>query len=573
MTRQPHARLLAIRSQLKRARSQTVVHRGCRLLYLLLLLTLMGELLPPHARRVEAADGSIAYGQIASGELTSATQVDRFTFNGVAGDKVYAHVDNFGAGRIEVRLVGPDGSVIQGASGHGDGTDVILHSETLRLRVTGAHQLTVGSRAQRSDAPAIGRYHLFLMGPRAAPEVVPGDIAYGSNVGREIKPGAVHFYAFPGRVADVVSLYVDHDLRGLDFMLFAPDGALLKRQGSEHDLNQGNIKLPLAGRYLIAVAPFYGPGDGRYALRLYGPGMEKLAAPVALGQRVIAAIAAAGGQDLYRLDANASDRVTIAVGNSSLIHRQTGTGRRLQAILFGPDGAKLAESATEHDIKLSPVTAATTGPHIIAIAGQSGSFGRYSLFPSTVLAQALRFNSSVAASPYWVDADGKMAASVVITLRDENGKPLAGKPVLLRSNRGDVDTITQPNSVTDAQGAATGTVTSRTVGEATITARVDPGGHDVLQSSTLNFAPPGQRTGLLPSPDSPYFDRNIVLEPQPITFGVPLTVRVPFATRTRMPCGCGFRSVSVAWGLARGFSRSARSPISCCNRASAPPQR
>ena len=79
-------------------------------------------------------------------------------------------------------------------------------------------------------------------------------------------------------------------------------------------------------------------------------------------------------------------------------------------------------------------------------------------------------NSTVTASPAVVSADGISTSTITVTLLDASNQPVVGKTVTLASSRGATDTITQPAAVSDANGVATGTISSNTVGLATITA-------------------------------------------------------------------------------------------------------
>jgi uncharacterized repeat protein (TIGR01451 family) len=72
-------------------------------------------------------------------------------------------------------------------------------------------------------------------------------------------------------------------------------------------------------------------------------------------------------------------------------------------------------------------------------------------------------HSLVTASPAVAQADGADAAEVVVTLRDNCGNLLAGRPVSLTSSQGALDTITPASGTTNAVGQFTFRATSYTV--------------------------------------------------------------------------------------------------------------
>ncbi len=79
-------------------------------------------------------------------------------------------------------------------------------------------------------------------------------------------------------------------------------------------------------------------------------------------------------------------------------------------------------------------------------------------------------NSTVTANPLIVMSDGVSVSTITVTLRDSNNQPVPGKVILISSDRGADDIITQPSSPTDAKGVAVGTISSGIAGISTVTA-------------------------------------------------------------------------------------------------------
>jgi uncharacterized repeat protein (TIGR01451 family) len=94
------------------------------------------------------------------------------------------------------------------------------------------------------------------------------------------------------------------------------------------------------------------------------------------------------------------------------------------------------------------------------------------------------FSSTLTANPIIVVADGVATSTLTATLFDTVAQPLAGENIIYTSDRGGLDTITQPG-VTNAAGVAIGSITSLSPGITTISATV--GGIPLNQKATLYF--------------------------------------------------------------------------------------
>ncbi|MCP4391918.1 MAG: DUF11 domain-containing protein, partial [Gammaproteobacteria bacterium] len=92
-------------------------------------------------------------------------------------------------------------------------------------------------------------------------------------------------------------------------------------------------------------------------------------------------------------------------------------------------------------------------------------------------------NSSVTVDPPLVTADGVDFSTITVTLLDINGDPLAGRMVSIASSRGALDVIIQPASPTDANGVATGQISSLTSGITQVQVT------EVAESALLNDQP------------------------------------------------------------------------------------
>lgn len=95
--------------------------------------------------------------------------------------------------------------------------------------------------------------------------------------------------------------------------------------------------------------------------------------------------------------------------------------------------------------------------------------------------------STVAASPGSVTADGSAAASVTVTLLDAYGNPVPGKTVGLASSRGATDTVSAASGASSASGVVTFTVKSTTAGAPTFTATDVTDGLQITRAASVTF--------------------------------------------------------------------------------------
>ncbi|RME72903.1 MAG: hypothetical protein D6776_07950 [Planctomycetota bacterium] len=203
------------------------------------------------------------------------------------------------------------------------------------------------------------------------------------------------------------------------------------------------------------------------------------------------------------------------------------------------------------------LTVTATGASLDPPAGTTGAAGRFSSLlrstepgPVTVSASvggqpltatavvvfdpapASPTASSVVASPTTgLVADGQAAATITVTLRDDTGRALAGRPVTLSASVADA-TIDPPGGDTDANGVFTATLRSLAAGDVTVTARADPGTASEVQLAdrpVLTFDEP------LPEIVS------IALPAAPLEGCVPVRVAVRYVRERRVDLALEFR--------------------------------
>ncbi len=105
----------------------------------------------------------------------------------------------------------------------------------------------------------------------------------------------------------------------------------------------------------------------------------------------------------------------------------------------------------------------------------------------TVITNADAMLSTVVVDPDIVIADGVSISNVTVTLIDGNGQPVPGKQVILTTDRGVLDIITQPVGLTQADGVARGVIRSTTRGVSTLTATDVTDGYDLIAQPVIYF--------------------------------------------------------------------------------------
>ena len=92
--------------------------------------------------------------------------------------------------------------------------------------------------------------------------------------------------------------------------------------------------------------------------------------------------------------------------------------------------------------------------------------------------------STVVANPTTnIAANGIASSTITVTVRDTNNNPVSGQTVSIAIS-GSGNTVTQPAAVTDASGVTTGSIVSTVAESKTITVTVNPGGSQVVLSTT-----------------------------------------------------------------------------------------
>jgi hypothetical protein len=145
----------------------------------------------------------------------------------------------------------------------------------------------------------------------------------------------------------------------------------------------------------------------------------------------------------------------------------------------GTAGAQLSGTRTQPAVSgvatfadLS-IDLAGTGYRLNAAAVSGGVTGATSATFDITAGAVSAQQSLIAASPQQLPAStGGITSTITVSARDPAGNPVPGVPVVL-SATGSGNILTQPATVTDANGEAVGTLASSVVGDKVVTAEVD----------------------------------------------------------------------------------------------------
>jgi hypothetical protein len=141
--------------------------------------------------------------------------------------------------------------------------------------------------------------------------------------------------------------------------------------------------------------------------------------------------------------------------------------------------------------------------------------------------------SSIKPDDFWLIADGEQSTTLRITLRDGQGRPLAGKQVALETTRGD---LVQPTAPTDQNGMTTAHISAMDTGEAIITARNLSDNRPIEALAAVFFwRGPGDTGGLIDPRGAPYATPNLILEGLPFQQNLPMFFKVPMQNTNPTP--------------------------------------
>jgi len=314
----------------------------------------------------------IDFGQTLSNSITSPFDVATYTFDVLAGDRIWLKVNTEPGLDPFIRLFAPDGSY------ETEDFETSPLDDHMEFITTGTYTLLVHDWAYPANGDygqGTGNYWIFvqrLNNPGMATQTnfaqtLPASISSAYEMDT---------YTFDALAGDVVFIRLSTNT-GLDpeLWLYGPDGSYVDNNYSlgPDTVEILTIPLPLAGTYTLVALDWadtenadYGTETGNYWLfvqRLNNPGA---AMQIVFGETLSASISSEYEVDTYRFDALQVDMVTVGMS--------TDTGMDPGIRLFGPDGSYITEEDTTGPgtIDIEPEAFGITGPYTV-LAQNSGT--------------------------------------------------------------------------------------------------------------------------------------------------------------------------------------------------------
>jgi hypothetical protein len=339
----------------------------------------------PNAATITIGDctnsgGLLVNGAMHCGAISTASEIDSWTFTAVAGERIAVHigetVDNNDF-RPWIRLTAPNGTLLGNTSGvEAAAIDSVL------APLTGTYIVSVASFDAGFDGT--GSYRLTMAKSPGPITVSAGDqggpLTNGGMQTGEILQGDLDVWTFTAtggeRLAINVGEIADADDLRPWLRVYAPDGTVLANtSGTDVALVDGFVA-PVNGTYLVLVASFDSglDGAGTYRVSLAKtPGPITVAAgdqggPLTNGALHTGTIVE-GDLDVWTFTANTGDRIALSVGeivdNDDL---------RPWLRLYAPNGAVLGSSSGTDVASIDSVLAPVTGTYLVLVASFDSGF-------------------------------------------------------------------------------------------------------------------------------------------------------------------------------------------------------
>lgn len=218
----------------------------------------------------------LAYGDTVEGEISDAKFMDVYVFLGQEGDPITVELKSLDTGAavsaLDPMLILLDDGRIPLAE-HDDIVAGVERDSRLEFVLPRtAYYAIVATRFDQAEGTSTGPYSLSLWGPGGTPAVSPLPTTVETRLARlsstplvsdepiqtvfEKGAGLFTFTAFAGTLADI-SVTTDP---GLDVLLILADENLSELHASNTGVLSG-VTIPATGKYLVLVAPRFGPAD------------------------------------------------------------------------------------------------------------------------------------------------------------------------------------------------------------------------------------------------------------------------------------------------------------------------
>ena len=324
-------------------------------------------------------------GQVTTGTISLAAQMDSYSFTGTAGEVVdLTMTPTSGTLAPKIQLLSPGGTLLGSACKSGP-----QELNTITLTSTGTYTVT----ASDCSGTNTGNYALFLQSINSpvSPITLPVAQVQTGAIGSAALDNTYTFSASANDVVDFTAVTTSGSMSPR-IRLYSATGALLSDQanrygdgvcsgGSVVELN--TVTLTASGTYTVLVGDCSDTNTGAYNLYMQRP--ENPTGPINLpfGQVTTGTIGSAGLDNTYTFSANANDVVDFTAV-------ATGGNLSPRIRLYSPTGVLLSDQANRYGdgvcsggsvIELNTVALAVSGTYT-ALVGDCGdtNTGTYNLY-------------------------------------------------------------------------------------------------------------------------------------------------------------------------------------------------
>src|SRR5665213_1243837 len=324
-------------------------------------------------------------GQVTTGTISLAAQMDSYSFTGTAGEVVdLTMTPTSGTLAPKIQLLSPGGTLLGSACKSGP-----QELNTITLTSTGTYTVT----ASDCSGTNTGNYALFLQSINSpvSPITLPVAQVQTGAIGSAALDNTYTFSASANDVVDFTAVTTSGSMSPR-IRLYSATGALLSDQanrygdgvcsgGSVVELN--TVTLTASGTYTVLVGDCSDTNTGAYNLYMQRP--ENPTGPINLpfGQVTTGTIGSAGLDNTYTFSANANDVVDFTAV-------ATGGNLSPRIRLYSPTGVLLSDQANRYGdgvcsggsaVELNAVALAASGTYTVLV-GDCGdtSTGTYNLY-------------------------------------------------------------------------------------------------------------------------------------------------------------------------------------------------
>lgn len=302
--------------------------------------------IPAVAGGADPDGGTLVPGDVVTGTLTPRADLDVFTFEGTAGDRVLVTTADLSAAtQTEIYLYPPGGGALEASSVGA----VSSHRLEAVLAATGTYSVVV----QDNGLAGEGTYTIAVATIPGAGDQADGDggslIPGETRVGRLLGRADTDLWRFRADEGDRIILATSELAGAIQPEIRVYDestGAVVAADGGAATEHRVEFVVPTTGRYTVTVADFLNDKDDGY----YGISFTRFASagsapndrdggPIELDRSITATFLNQADHDCWQFYGTVGDQVTIQVA------RTTATGPEPEIALHPPGGGAAETSA------------------------------------------------------------------------------------------------------------------------------------------------------------------------------------------------------------------------------------